>query len=96
MIESPRNRVKARACRMKFSANSEGGNRGIVIRVNKRDSAYLYQILESYEGLANYSTITVGKEQPFRDIALHAAPDLLPEIEALLKRLSNEIPLEPL
>lgn len=79
---------------MKFSVNPEGKIRGIVVRVNKRDSAYLYQILESYEGLANYSTVTIGKDQPFRDIALHVAPDLLPEVEALLRRLAAEIPLE--
>ncbi len=66
----------------------------MVIRVRKEDSAYLYQILESYEGLANYSTLTVEKALPHRDILLHLAPDLVPEVERLLERLAREIPIE--
>lgn len=68
----------------------------IVVRVRKQDSAYLYQVLESYEGLANYSTLTAGKDLPYRDIALHIAPDLKAELEALLERLAGEFPLERL
>ena len=66
----------------------------MVIRVRKQDSAYLYQVLESYEGLANYSTLSVPKELPYRDIVLHVAPDLRNEVEDLLERLSAEIPIE--
>jgi len=66
----------------------------MVIRVRKQDSAYFYQVLESYEGLANYSTLTLEKELPYRDIVLHFAPDLRGELEALLGRLKEEIPLE--
>ncbi len=66
------------------------------IRVRKQDSAYLYQLLESYEGLANYSTLTVEKDLPYRDIALHIAPDLRAEVEALVERLAREFPLEKL
>lgn len=66
------------------------------IRVRKQDSAYLYQILESYEGLANYSTVSQQKDLPYRDIELHIAPDLRAEVEALVARLSTEIPLEKL
>ena len=65
----------------------------MVIRVRKQDSAYLYQVLESYEGLANYSTLPVAKELPYRDIVLHVAPDLRKEVEALVERLAVEIPL---
>ena len=83
MIERPPNPVKVRACKMK-------------IRVRKQDSAYLYQILESYEGLANYSTISVEKDLPYRDIALHVAPDLSAHFENLVDRLSGEISLEKL
>ena len=68
----------------------------IVIRVRKQDSAYLYQVLESYEGLANYSTLGSGKDLPYRDIALHLAPDLRGDLEALLERLGKEIQLERL
>ena len=68
----------------------------IVVRVRKQDSAYLYQVLESYEGLANYSTLPAAKDLPYRDIALHLAPDLRRDLEALLVRLAAEIPLERL
>ena len=65
----------------------------MVIRVRKQDSAYLYQVLESYEGLANYSTVPAPKEQLYRDILLHVAPDLKTEVDRLLTRLAHEIPL---
>ena len=65
----------------------------MVIRVRKQDSAYLYQILESYEGLTNFSTLDAEKESPYRDIALHYAPDLFPELERLLLCLEAEIGL---
>lgn len=68
----------------------------MVIRVRKQDSAYFYQVLESYEGLCNYSTLTVEKELPYRDIKLHYAPDLLPELRALVDRLAKEISIEVL
>ncbi len=81
MIESSPNPVKVRANKMK-------------IRVRKQDSAYLYQILESYEGLANYSTVSAERNLPYRDIILHLAPDLKCDLEALLERLKLEFPLE--
>ena len=68
----------------------------MIIRVRKQDSAYLYQILESYEGLANYSTLTVEKDLPYRDIALHIAPDLKGEVDALIARLALEIEIQRL
>ena len=66
----------------------------MIIRVRKQDSAFLYQLLESYEGLASFSTVTEGKDLPYRDIALHVAPDFAAEVEALVERLAKEIPLE--
>lgn len=65
----------------------------MVVRVKKEHSAYVYQILESYEGVTNYSTVTIGKDSPYREIALHFAPDLKPYLERLLGHLSQEIPL---
>jgi len=83
MIESSLKSVKVRACMMK-------------IRVRKQDSAYLYQILESYEGLTNYSTVSAAKELLYRDIVLHVTPELRPEVEKLIERLSREIPIDKL
>ena len=68
----------------------------MIIRVRKQDSAFLYQLVESYDGLANFSTLTVDKGLPYRDIALHIAPDLRGEVEALVDRLAREFPLERL
>lgn len=66
----------------------------MVLRVRKEDSAYLYQILESYEGLTNFSTLDVPENPAFRDIELHIAPDLLPAVLQLVEHLQSEIPLE--
>jgi hypothetical protein len=66
----------------------------MVIRVRKQDTAYVYQVLESYEGLTNYSTLPAEKGTPYRDVILHIAPDLRREVEALIERLGTEIPIE--
>jgi hypothetical protein len=66
----------------------------MILRTRKADSAYLYQVLESYEGLTNYSTLPEQKGSPFREVELHIAPDLRPAVETLLRRLQDEIFLE--
>lgn len=66
----------------------------MVLRVRKEDSAYLYQVLESYEGLSNYSTLPEPNGVPTRDIVLHLAPDLRQQVEILVGHLKKEIPLE--
>lgn len=66
----------------------------MVLRVRKEDSAYLYQVLESYEGLTNFSTLDAPGKPAYRDIVLHIAPDLLPEVLRLVENLKTEIPLE--
>lgn len=66
----------------------------MVLRVRKEDSAYLYQILESYEGITNFSTLDAPENPAYRDIELHIAPDLLPEVLRLVEHLKSEIPLE--
>lgn len=66
----------------------------MVLRARKEDSAYLYQILESYEGLTNFSTLDAPGNPPYRDIELHMAPDLRSEVLRLVENLKKEIPLE--
>ncbi len=67
----------------------------MILKVQKKDSAYLYQLLESYEGLANYSTVNfTEKESPYREIKLHLAPDLVAELKVVLSKIAEEIPLE--
>ena len=66
----------------------------MILRVRKEDSAFLYQILEASDGLTNYSTLPNEKNQSYRDILLHRAPDLVGELRLLLDRIAQEIPLE--
>ena len=66
----------------------------MILRVRKQDSAYLYQLLESYEGLVGFSTLPHERDQAFRDIILHIAPDLRSELERVLERLREEVSFE--
>lgn len=66
----------------------------MILRVRKEDSAYLYQVLESYEGLTNFSTLDSKANPAFRDIELHIPPDLRAEVMLLVERLKAEIYLE--
>jgi hypothetical protein len=66
----------------------------VVLKVKKEDAAYLYQILESYEGLTNFSTLDAPKEDPYRQILLHLPPDSESAIATLIQVLQGEIWLE--
>lgn len=55
------------------------------IRVRKEDSAFVYFILESLEGMTSYSTLDFKMGDAHRDLELRIAPDFLGEVEALLK-----------
>ena len=63
----------------------------IVIRVKKEDSAFVYFILESYEGIASYSTLDFKTGDAHRDLELRIPPDYLTEVEALLKQLGEMV-----
>ena len=68
----------------------------MVLRVRKEDSAYLYQVLESYEGLTNYSTLHREKGHSHCEVVLHLAPDLRTQVEILVENLRSEIEIEVL
>ncbi len=61
------------------------------IRVRKEDSAFVYFMLESYEGIASYSTLphTVGDSH--RDLELRIPPDFVSEVDELLGSLGEMI-----
>ena len=59
------------------------------IRVKKQDSAFVYFILESYEGIASYSTLDFKQGDCYRDLELRIPPDFLNEVDNLLKRLGE-------
>lgn len=66
----------------------------MIVRVKKRDAAYFYQILESYDGLTNFSTEDHREGDTHRRVILHFAPDLKPILNDLLRALESEISLE--
>jgi hypothetical protein len=56
------------------------------IRVRKEDSAHVYFILESYEGIVSYSTLDHRVGDAYRDLELRIPPDFVDEVDRLLKR----------
>lgn len=65
-----------------------------VIRVSKEDSAYVYAILESHEGIASYSTLDHRVGEPHRDLELLIPVSRLAEAERVLNEL-KELIYEP-
>ena len=63
-----------------------------VLRVPKEQAAYIYQLLESYDGIATYSTLDNEKAFPFRDIAIIPAPDLVSSVKIMIENITREIP----
>lgn len=59
------------------------------IRVKKEDSAFVYFILESYEGITSYSTLEFKPGDGYRDLELRIPPDFINEVDDLLKRLGD-------
>lgn len=66
----------------------------MIIRVAKEDSVYLYQLLEAYESLANYSTVSADASLGYRDIKLYPAPDMAHELALALRIISKELPMQ--
>ncbi len=65
----------------------------IRLRVNKADAVYLYQLLESYEGLTTYTTLPGQKQDSFRDLELAYSESLDSVLRSVLCNVSAEIPL---
>jgi Domain of unknown function (DUF4911) len=61
------------------------------IRVRKEDSAFVYFILESYEGIAITSTLEFTPGDAHRDLELRIAPDFIREVEGLMKELGEMV-----
>ncbi len=62
-----------------------------VIRVKKEDSAFVYFILESHEGIVSYSTLDFTPGDLHRDLELRIPPDFVEEVERLLESFGNLI-----
>jgi hypothetical protein len=61
------------------------------IRVRKEDSAYIYAVLEAYEGVTAYSTLPSPAECTYRDLELQVPEGFLRELDELLSRLEELI-----
>jgi hypothetical protein len=61
------------------------------IRVRKQDSAFVYFILESYEGIASYSTLDFNQGDMHRDLELRIPSDFVTDVDQLLKQLGDLI-----
>lgn len=59
------------------------------IRVRKEDTAFIYFILESYEGIASYSTLDSQPGDAHRDLELIIPTDFEAEVASLLKDLGE-------
>jgi len=66
----------------------------IVIRVNKKDSSFVYFTLESNEGLCFYSTLKHEKESPYREIEINLTKSLLNEFLTVFHFLTGSIDIE--
>jgi hypothetical protein len=60
-----------------------------MIRVRKEDSAYVYCILESYEGATCYSTLNHQVGDRHRDLELRYTKDFENEVSMILKQLGE-------
>lgn len=65
----------------------------IRLRVNKGDAAYLYQLLESYEGLTAYTTLPGAKQDSYRDLELAFPESLNQDLASVLQGIGAEISL---
>ena len=63
------------------------------IRVRKADSAYVYFILESHEGMTGYTTLDAPPEAPYRELELVFTNDFKEDLEEVLEALSGELEL---
>ena len=64
-----------------------------VIRIHRRDSAFVYAILESLDGMTSYSTLPDAPGQDFRRLELHISPDFEAEIATVLDGLRKKVPI---
>lgn len=61
------------------------------IRIRSEDSAYLYALLEGYEGLANCSTRSHQPGDRHRDIELKVTPSRVAELEEVIAEIRKEL-----
>ena len=66
----------------------------VVIRMAKKDSAFIYFILEACEGFFFYSTIKHSPNQRYRDVDIKGSVSFLDEIDRTIEYLKNQYSIE--
>lgn len=61
------------------------------IRVRKEDSAFVYMVLESHEGICSYSTLDHEASEAHRDLELTVPLDFEEDVERVLKELGDMV-----
>ena len=61
------------------------------IRVKKEEAAFLYALLESYEGITGYTTMDHQEGMLFREVELMIAPDFQEDLARLLDELKGMV-----
>ena len=72
-----------------------------IIRIHKKDSAFVYAILESLEGMVSYSTVEPSTDSNSsckagsltRDLELHIPFDFLDEVDEVLEGMRKKFPV---
>ena len=64
-----------------------------VIRVHRRDSAFLYAILESLDGMTSFSTLPDAPGQEHREIELFISPESLADVNIVLDGMRKKFPI---
>ena len=63
----------------------------MILRVPKEETVFLYQLLEGYDGVANFSTLPFDKSQGYRDIEIYITEGMQAEFNVVLENLRREI-----
>ena len=66
----------------------------LIIRVDKKDSAFTYFILEAHEGLSFYSTLEHQEGDGFRDIDIKGTVELKSELLHVINFLQNQVKID--
>lgn len=66
----------------------------MIIRIAKADAAFVYALLEGYEGLVNYSTLPSAPDSGFRELAIFPTESMQAELKPLYERIAREVTIE--
>ncbi|MBI3543452.1 MAG: DUF4911 domain-containing protein [Deltaproteobacteria bacterium] len=64
-----------------------------IIRVHRRDAAFVYAILESLDGMTSFTTLPDAPGQDYRELELHVAPGFAADLETVLNGLRKKFPV---